>query len=69
MASYRIKANVPNNLIPYFLSKDKVYEGDMKHNSWLLEIFEDDEGETVLIDTQKSALFYPYKGNPLEEVN
>lgn len=69
MANYRIKSNVPDKLVPYFLSKDKVYQGGMENDSWLLEIFVDDEGEAVLIDTKKSVLFHPYKGNPLEEVN
>lgn len=69
MAKYRIKADVPDKCVPCFLTKGKVYSGDLPDSDGMIMIYQDDEHEKVFIRTQGSSMmFFPYIGNPLEEV-
>ncbi len=67
MAKYRIKADVPDNCVPFFLTKGKIYTGTSSDRYQMTELI-DDEGDVVTICHSGGLMFHPYSGNPLEEV-
>lgn len=69
VVKYKVSEGVPNQCVPGYLTKGKIYRGIPLPLRHLIKILEDDEGDELLIATKSSRQFYPYKGNPLEEVN
>lgn len=67
IVKYKINEDVPDECVPAYLTKDKVYDAVDLHGM-LIKILEDDEGDCIFIATKWSKVFYPYEGNPLVKV-